>query len=79
MEILLTRTYNDETHKNCEQLPFSIDTDGGYNLINLYPEVCFEEFEGFGGAITDSSAYVYSLMPENLKEELINAYFSPDC
>ena len=78
MEISLTRTYNDQTHKNCEQIPFSIDTDGGYNLVNLYPEVCFEEFEGFGGAITDSSAYVYSLMPENLKEELINTYFSPD-
>lgn len=46
--------------------------------INIYPDVEFETLEGFGGAITDSAAYVYSLMNEEQKKELIETYFSPN-
>lgn len=47
-------------------------------VVNLYPEQMYHTFDGFGGAITDSAAYVYSLMDEKQKQELMTAYFSPD-
>lgn len=47
------------------------------HVVNLYPEMTFETLEGFGGAITDSAAYVYSLMNSRQKKELIDTYFSP--
>ena len=38
---------------------FRPDTEGVENqVVNLYPEVSFQIFEGFGGAITDASGYV---------------------
>lgn len=46
-------------------------------VVNIYPEIEFETLEGFGGAITDSAAYVYSLMNEEQKKQLIETYFSP--
>lgn len=46
-------------------------------VVNLYPQVTFQEIEGFGGAITDAAAYVYSLMSEEQKRQLIQTYFSP--
>ncbi len=53
------------------------DSEGIENqVVNLYPDTGFENFEGFGGAITDSAAYVYSLMNEDQKKELLNIYFS---
>jgi len=47
-------------------------------VVTLYPEISYEAFEGFGGAITDSAAYVYSLMDEKQRQALLHEYFSPD-
>ena len=46
--------------------------------MNLYPEVRFETFEAFGGAITDAAAYVYAQMNDAQKKELMQTYFSPE-
>ena len=47
-------------------------------VVNLYPEVTYQTFEGFGGAITDAAGYVYSLMDERQKRQMIQTYFAPD-
>lgn len=47
-------------------------------VINLYPEIIYEKFEGFGGAVTEAAAYVYSLMNEEEKKQVIETYFSPE-
>lgn len=62
-----------------EEKYFEKDSEGTENeLVNLYPELEFEIFEAFGGAITDSAAYVYSMMSEQQKKEVMDTYFSPD-
>lgn len=58
---------------------FHYDEKGIENqVINLYPEISYEVFEGFGGAITDASGYVYSLMNNEQKEEMMRMYFSKE-
>lgn len=47
-------------------------------VINLYPELTYETFEGFGGAVTEASGYVYALMNEKQRKEVIETYFSKD-
>ncbi|MDF2941303.1 MAG: glucosylceramidase [Herbinix sp.] len=47
-------------------------------VINLYPDMEYQTFEGFGGALTDSSGYVYSLMNEQQKKQMVDTYFSKD-
>lgn len=47
-------------------------------VVNLYPEITYQRFEGFGGAITESAGYVYSLMDETQKRQLMEAYFAPE-
>lgn len=61
-----------------ERIPFAPDAGEENDVVNLYPEMTFETLEGFGGAITDSAAYVYSLMDPQQKKELMDAYFSPE-
>ena len=36
----------------------------------------FQRFEGFGGALTESSGYVLSLIPAEKRKEVLDAYFS---
>lgn len=58
---------------------FVPDQEGVENqVVNLYPEVTFQTMEGFGGAITDGAGYVYSLMNEAQKQEMMETLFSPD-
>ena len=47
-------------------------------MLNLHPEISREAFEGFGGAVTDAAAYVYSLMNEEQKKEVLSTYFSKE-
>ena len=79
MELKLFRLGEESGESNYSQqiIKFRKDTEGIENeIVNLYPQYSFEKFEGFGGAITDSAAYVYSLMDEKDKKTLIDTYFS---
>ncbi len=44
-------------------------------VINIYPDFEKQSFIGFGGAITESSAYCYSLLSSNKKKEFMKDYF----
>lgn len=56
-----------------------IDVDEVENeVLNLYPMFKYQTFRGFGGAITDSAAYIYSLMSKEQKEQIMHEYFDAD-
>ena len=76
---LTTTTYKDNVKKTVnENIAFIEDDERENELINLYPEVEYQQVEGFGGALTDSAGYVYSLMDVEQKEEMISNYFGKD-
>lgn len=80
-ELYTTSGKKDETGYVTEKtnLTFKEDKEGIENqLVNFYPELEFDCFEGIGGAVTDSAAYIYSLMSEEQKKELIKSYFSSE-
>lgn len=59
------------------ELNYKTIKDNGYIDIEISNEI-YQECLGFGGAITDSVAYNFSLMNEKLKDEFINRVFSKD-
>lgn len=69
-------TYRDgEEHRKkfCKDLTGIDEVEN--EVLNIYPQFRYQTIEGFGGALTDSAAYVYSLMDEQQKKELIEMYF----
>ena len=48
------------------------------NIIIIYPEIQYQEILGFGGALTESSGYVFSKFSDEIKELFIKDYFSED-
>lgn len=44
-------------------------------LIKVYPEIKRQEITGFGGALTEASAYVFSRMSAKNQEKLLELYF----
>ncbi|MBO5460806.1 MAG: glucosylceramidase, partial [Ruminococcus sp.] len=76
---LVTTTYQNNQKERVEQnLEFVHDIERENELINLYPQLTYQEIEGFGGAITDSAGYVFSFLNEEQKEEMISQYFGSD-
>lgn len=45
--------------------------------LTLKPEKQFQKFYGFGGALTESSGYVLSRLPSDVRKQAINAYYNP--
>lgn len=71
-----TTTYENNKKKTVmQEIPFRHDPERENELINLYPEVTYQTLAGFGGAITDSAAYVYSMMDAEQKKEMVGRYF----
>lgn len=56
-------------------IPFTNDKGREEKLINIYPQIEYQTISGFGGAITESAAYVYSLMNSEQKRLLLETYF----
>lgn len=44
-------------------------------LILIYPEIEYQEIIGFGGALTEASAYNFTLLPEDMKNAFLEEYF----
>ena len=66
-------------NKFCQTVQMHDDlAEAETQVINLYPELTYEIFEGFGGAVTEAAGYVYSLMNEEQKKQVVETYFSKD-
>ena len=75
----VTTTYENNVKERVEKnVLFEQDTERENELINLYPQVKYQTFDGFGGALTDSAGYVFSLMNEEQKTEMLKQYFGRD-
>ncbi len=72
----ISTTYEGKERLAEEQvIPFCDDGGREQWVINLYPQVTYQQMDGFGGAITESAAYVYSLMDPEQKKQMLGEYF----
>ena len=69
-----------ETSASGNQLTKLTDFDTSENvvLIKLNPEQKFQTISGFGGAFTESSAYLLNKLSKANRDTIINAYFAKD-
>lgn len=73
---LVTTTYKDDQKQTFEdKREFSLDKGVEMKVVNIYPEIEYQTFEGFGGAITEAAGYTYSLMSPEKQEQILKAYF----
>lgn len=76
---MYTTDYTKNHVRHTEQeLMFAADKERENELLNLFPEIEYQRFDGFGGAVTDSAGYVYGQMVEADKEKVLHAYFGKE-
>jgi len=77
-EWIVTAWENSAVHKTHALISAQMDEGQEKNSVNLYPEITYQIFEGFGGSITEAAAYTYSQMPKSIKAEFLDACFGND-
>lgn len=79
-KIKYVSTWYEENKRYRQEQEVELMPDGGEEnrLLNLYPFVTYQTFEGFGGALTESAGYVYGQIKEETKKELLQEYFGAD-
>lgn len=72
---IITTTYTNN-QKQTEVVEKELrDGHGAWQCVNLYPEVEYQTFVGFGGAITEAAGYAYSKLSEENKEKVLELYY----
>ena len=81
MEVRQITTYavNCKSIQEEKMIPVTLEADEARILesgvINLHPDITYQEIEGFGGALTETAAYLYSKMTEESKKQFLEEYF----
>ncbi len=76
--IYVTDIKNNKFLEKSEKEPLTVDRFGGWGLVSVFPDVKYQTIQGFGGAFTESSAYVFSKMSKEKQDEILKAYFDKD-
>ncbi len=78
-KIITTTTFDDSFTTYVTEEPFVEDIyQEENNIIDIQPEIEYQRFKGFGGAFTESAAYVFSKLSPQLQEEVLDLYFTED-
>src|SRR5574342_98170 len=73
---LVTTTYQEDVKNTYESnREFSIDSGVEMKVVNIYPDMQYQTFDGFGGAITEAAGYTFSLMSKDNQKRILEAYF----
>ncbi len=54
---------------------FIDDDSQEFSVVNVYPEIRYQTLDGFGGAITEATAYTFSRLSPYDQERLLELYF----
>ena len=78
-KLFVTSISGDQVLSEKRDAVFEPDTYGQeLNIVNLYPQMQYQQISGFGGAITAAVCSTLENMPKEKAQEIINAYFGPD-
>lgn len=76
---LTTFSANGKAHCDEKQIPVTCEADEARHLesgvLNIYPDIPFQTVEGFGGAMTESSAWLFSKMDPQTRRQALKEYF----
>lgn len=78
MKLIITNYDNLVRNTTTEEIEEKSGETAAMQAVNIYPDITYQEFLGFGGAITEAAAYAYSKLDKEHKEKVIDGYFSED-
>ena len=66
--------YWDKQTPSCKEYSEKLEM----RVLNVYPEITYQTFLGFGGAVTESAGVAFSYLPDDKKESFLNDLYSEE-
>lgn len=78
---ITTFAANGQGYEFCKTIPVTLEADEARHLesgvINVYPDISYQTIDGFGGAMTETSAYLFSEMDPETRKAALGKFFGP--
>ncbi len=78
MDLIITTYENQERVTKVLTCELPEEKGAAMNVVNLYPEIEYQTFHGFGGAVTEAAGYSFSKLEKGKQEEILAKYFGED-
>ncbi len=78
MDLIITTYENQERVTKVLTCELPEEKGAAMNVVNLYPEIEYQTFHGFGGAVTEAAGYSFSKLEKEKQEEILAKYFGED-
>ncbi len=78
MELIITTYENQERKTKVSECELTEDKGAAMNVVNLYPDIAYQTFHGFGGAVTEAAGYSFLKLGKEMQEEVLRKYFGED-
>ena len=79
MKVFTTVFKNGKKEKTINEYKLVREEKGVENsVVDLFPEIEYQRWIGFGGAITDAAGYVYTKLSDEDKKKVIDLYYGKD-
>ncbi len=76
---LITTTYeNNRRETTSREYELCTDKGAAMNVVNIYPDIEYQVFHGFGGAVTEASGYAFSKLSKENQEKVLDKYFGTE-
>ncbi len=79
---IITYALNGEAVERVHDIPVTLESDESRHLesgvANIYPDFEYQTIEGFGGSMTETSAYLLSKMSPETRKKALESYFTED-
>lgn len=75
MEIITTTYENNQPVTSVAKKDLRTEPGSAMNVVNVYADIEYQTFHGFGGALTEAAGYAYSKLSDDKKEEVLEKYF----
>jgi glucosylceramidase len=75
MKVITTSYKNGVKSTISEEIEFSVKTGVEMQIVNVYPEIEYQTFHGFGGAITEAAGYAFSKLSSENQKKVLEDYF----
>jgi glucosylceramidase len=77
MKIITTTYVNNHKQTLVEEKELR-EGQGGMQCVNVYPEIEYQTYLGFGGAITEAAGYAYSKLSKENQKKVLDHYFGEE-
>lgn len=75
---IITTSYVNQKKETKEIHKELRDGQGGMRCINIFPEIEYQSFLGFGGAVTEAAGYAFSKLSAENQEKISKLYFGEE-